>query len=210
GFDNRQLLPPYKPVFRGEDRLFGNMLDFVFPTSVTLDYPWAAPHLPVPKRGWRNSDLSFTPVDAFPEFFYSQVLEYKSSCRSSSPAARLSVLAGWFRDLAASSPDMLSNMHRDARLRDDSELLQHLQGLLSEHDSAPVDWQNYLRNGIRQLNVDIDRVSREDFIVRGLPVNLGSEELIEFWKQFWAGFASALEAWPEIHQAAAELLSASE
>ena len=208
GFDNRELLPPYKPVFRGEDRLFGYMLDFVFPTSVTLDYPWSAPHLPVPERGWRTQDLNFTPVDAFPEFFYSQVLEYKSSCRSSSPADRLSVLAGWFRDLGASSPELLSNMHRDARLRDDSELLQHLQDLLSEYDSAPVDWQNYLRNGIRQLNVDMDRVSREDFIVKGLPVNLDSKELIEFWKQFWAGFASALDAWPEIHRAAAELLSA--
>jgi hypothetical protein len=52
----------------------------------------------------------------------------------------------------------------------------------------------------------MDRVSREDFSVKGLPLKLESEELIGFWKEFWAGFASALEAWPEIHQAAARLV----
>lgn len=206
GLDNRQMLPPYKPIFRGEDRLFGIMLDYVFPTSVTLDYPWAVPHLPIPERDWNNRDLNFTPVDAFPEFFYNSVLESKSDCRSVSPTGRLFTLAAWFRDLAASSPATLSSLHRHSRLRADSQFLEHLQGLLSTYESAPVDWQNYVRNGIRQLNVDMDKVSREDFVVKGLPVKLNSEELIVFWQEFWAGFAAALEAWPEIRQAAADLL----
>ncbi len=208
GFDNRHTLPPYLPILRGEDRLFGDMLDFVFPTSVTLDYPWAIPHLPLPERGWRNRDLNFTPDDSFPAFLFGKVLKYKTDCRSASPGDRLSALAAWFYDLAAASPESLTAMHRESRMSVDSHVLQELATLLSEAKSAPVEWQNYLRNGISQLNADIDRASRADFELKGIPATMKSDELIAFWKDTLAGFAQALIAWPEIRQAATEAITA--
>ncbi len=105
GVDNRQMLPPYLPIMRGQDRLFGYMLDFIFPTSVTLDYPWAVPHLPLPDRRWRDRDLNFTPADSFPMFFIEKIIEYKSSCQSELPGDRLSYLSTWFNNLATASPD---------------------------------------------------------------------------------------------------------
>ena len=32
------------------------------------------------------------------------------------------------------------------------------------------------------------------------------DELVAFWKDVWAGFANALNAWPEIRTAVAEIL----
>ena len=206
GFDNRQLLPPYLPILRGEDRLFGFMLDFIFPTAVNLDYAWAIPHSPIPERSWRDKDLDFRPADSFPVFFFDKVLEYKSICKSVSATDRLSALSAWFNDMATTSDHTLTNMYRDARLRADSERLQKLDSLLSTAESTPVDWQNYLRNGVRQLNIDLDRVSREDFSVKGLPADLESDDLIIYWKDVWRGFAEALSAWPEIQAAASEVL----
>ncbi len=206
GFDNRQMLPPYFPIERGEDRLFGYMLDFIFPTAVTLDYPWAIPHLPLPEREWRNKDLNFTPADSFPMFFTAGVLGYKSSCLSGPPGDRLSTLSGWFSDLAAAPADSLISMHQDARLRSSSEQLQHLGTLLSAAESAPVDWQNYLRNGIAQLTAELEKVSRDTHPVKGLPAALEGEELIAFWREAWTGFAAALDAWPEIRAAAADIV----
>lgn len=208
GFDNSHSLPPYLPILRGEDRLFGNMLDFIFPTSVMLDYPWAIPHLPLPARGWRNRDLDFTPGDSFPAFIFEKVLEYKSDCQSALPDDRLSALAAWFYDLAAASPESLTDMHRESRLHGDSLSLLELSTLLSEAKSAPVDWQNYLRNGISQLNTDINKASRADFKLKGIPSTMESDELIAFWKDTLAGFAQALSAWPDIRQAAAEVIAA--
>ena len=205
GFDNRQILPPYLPNLRGEDRLFGNMLDFIFPTSLTLDYPWAVPHLPLPERKWRDRDLNFTPSDSFPKFFLEKILGNKSSCLATSAHQRLSHLAGWFSDLAAASPESLSNMYRDSRLRGDSEQLSHLTALLEKTGPAPVSWQNYLRNGIAQLSADLDLASREDFVVKGLPAALPYDELAAFWQRAWGDFAAALKAWPDIRQAATEL-----
>ena len=206
GFDNREMLPPYFPIERGEDRLFGYMLDFIFPTSVTLDYPWSIPHLPLPAREWRNKDLNFTPADSFPMFFVARVLGYKSACLSSSPTDRLTALSAWFYDLAAANNNSLIQMHHDARLRSSSEQLQHLGALLSEAESAPVDWQNYLRNGIEQLNSDLGRVSHEPPPVKGFPPTLEGEELIAFWKDTWSGFAASLNAWPDIRAAAADII----
>ena len=210
GFDNRQMLPPYLPINRGEDRLFGFMLDFLFPASVTLDYPWAIPHLPLPEREWRNRDLDFTPGDSFPAFFFERVLEFKPSCQAATGDGRLTALSAWFDDMASASPETLTAMHRDARLRGSSEQLQHLGALLSEAKSAPVNWQNYLRNGMTQLNKDLDRASREDFPVKGSPSTMEGEPLIDFWKGTWAEFASALKAWPEIRNVARNLVDGSD
>lgn len=208
GLDNRQMLPPYFPFLRGQDRLFGQMLDFVFPASVCLDYPWAVPHLPIPEREWRLKHLNFTPKPDFPMFFSHQMLEYKSLCRSASPPDRLGGLATLFRDLAGAPTDELITMQTDRSLAGGAGMLQHLDGLLATAGSAPVDWQNYLRNGITQLNKGLDAISRGGFPVRGSVGEMEGEELVAFWRQSWAGFADSLDAWPEIRQAASELVEA--
>ena len=207
GFDNRRMLPPYLPIMRGQDRLFGIMLDFIFPESVVLDYAWAVPHLPLPERQWHDKDLDFTPAKSFPKLLVDKIVEYKSTCPSASPADRLSALSTWFNDMASANTGSLTSMYIDSRLSLDSELLQRLTALLAKAETAPVNWQNYLRNGIAQLNSDLNRVSREDFEVSGLPAKLDSNALIGFWQVIWGDFATALKAWPEIREEAEKILN---
>jgi len=206
GFDNRQMLPPYLPIERGEDRLFGNMLGYVFPTAVTLDYPWAVPHLPMPQRHWQDKDRNFTPHDSFPVFFVERIISQKSSCLAASPAGRLATLADWFNGLAVASPETLQTMYQDSRLRSSSELSMHLSSLLAADDSSPDEWQDYLKNGIQALSIDMDKASRPDFQVKGRPSSLEGPELIAFWQETWSGFATALNAWSDIRNAAINIL----
>ncbi len=208
GFDNRQMLPPYLPIDRGEDRLFGYLLDFIFPNAVTLDFPWAIPHLPIPQREWRERDRDFTPGHSFPKFFLEKIMDQKSSCLATSPTERLASLSSWFIDLAAASNESLAAMYRDSRLIGVSMRLQHLEKSLTSSDAAPTAWLDYLQNGIKQLNAGMDEASLEDFQLKGLPARLKGEELIAFWKNVWTGFAAALVAWPEIRRAAIESVEA--
>lgn len=208
GFDNRAMLPPYLPIARGEDRLFGHMVDFVFPTSVVLDYPWSIPHLPIPDREWQDRDLEFKTGSSFPFFFFEKVLEYKSICQSDKPLDRLEALGGWFRDLGSASCESIAATHRDHSLDKASGGLKHLDTLLASTQSAPVNWQNYLRNGIRKLNIGLDAASLEDFPVKGFPDGFEDNELITFWKDAWVGFGEALIVWPQIRTAAAEIVEA--
>ena len=207
GFDNRQLLPPYLPFLRGEDRLFGNMLDFIHPSAVTLDYPWAIPHLPIPQRKWGKQDHDFTPGDSYPLFFVDQVSMEKSSCHSTKPVDRLSALSTWVRSLSVASTDAMAAMYRDVRLRNTAEQLQLLSRSQTASESASKNWQEYLQNGIAQLTADLEKVSREDFPIKGLPGSMDEAELIAFWKETFVDFADALNAWPQIREAAAEHLN---
>ncbi len=136
-------------------------------------------------------------------FFVEMIIGSKSACLSTRPDERLSGLSGWFNDMASASAKTLTSMYRDSRLRGDSARLKQLTVLLENTDPVPVNWQNYLRNGITQLNADMDLASRENFVVRGLPASMEGDDLIAFWKQVWGDFALALKAWPEIRQAAA-------
>ena len=205
GLDNRQMLPPYLPILRGEDRLFGYMLDFVFPNGVTLDYPAAVPHLPIPEREWTMKHLDFTPRGRFPLFFLDKVMERKAFCHAAGPDDRTRVLSGLFRELATTPSETLKSMQRDAALDIGSANLLQLNELLASGKSAPVDWQNYLRNGITQLSAGLDAASRGDYPAKGLPANLEGEALVSFWREAWGGFAEALAAWPEIREAAETL-----
>lgn len=202
GLDNRQLLPPYLPILRGQDLLFGYMLDYMFPASVIFDYPWAVPHLPIPERSWGLKDLNFTPRASFPMFFFNKVPEQKIQCQSSDPSDRLSWLAAWLRDLAGAPSDRLIAMQLHSSLEAGTEKLRHMEELLANAQSAPVDWQNYLRNGVAQMNAGLDAISRGDVPVKGIQGEMEGEELIAFWRRTWKGFASACEAWPEIRRAA--------
>ena len=107
--------------------------------------------------------------------------------------------------MSSANTGSLTSMYIDSRLSLDSELLQRLTALLDKAETTPVNWQNYLRNGIQQLNTDLNRVSREDFELSGLPAALDSGDLIAFWKAVWGDFATALKAWPDIRDKAAKI-----
>ena len=208
GFDNREMLPPYFPILRGEDRLFGYLLNFIYPSSVTLDYPWAIPHLPIPKRDWQESDSDFTPKASFPMFFLEKVLDQKSSCNAEKPIERMAAIAAVFDDLAAASEDVLLANHRDYVLQDLSGQMRNLDDLLNRADSLPEEWQNYLQQGKQQLSKGLEQACLEDFPLKGLPQSLQGEALLAFWRKSWRGYAAALLAWPDIRQAAAEIVDA--
>jgi len=205
GLDNREMLPPYLPVMRGQDRLFGNMVDFIYPHSITLDNPWAVPHMPLPQRLWLDKERVFKSIDSFPQFFFEQLLQHISLCQAEAPEHRLAALSAWFSDMSSASDNTLIAMYRDAVLAHAAETLQHLSALLASAEGAPPAWKEYLQNGIDQLNTCMDQASGDDFEVRGVPAELEGEKLIAFWRDAWAGFAEALDAWPAIRAAAGEI-----
>ena len=207
GFDNRAQLPPYLPVFRGEDRLFGYMLDFIFPSSVSLDLPWAIPHLPIPERKWHNADRKFNLGDSFPWFFFKYTHMKKTECFSKSPEDRLAAISAWFNELATASASRLKATYVDELLADGAEQLQVLNEVRVLAESGPEAWLAYLDDGIERLNEDIDKASAGQFRLRGSPRDREDAELVAFWKSTWGGFADALDAWSDIRKAAADIFS---
>ncbi|MDB2644091.1 hypothetical protein N9Y37_06545 [Luminiphilus sp.] len=63
GIDHTVLMPPYYPAGRGEDILFGIMLQRLHPESPVLNHGWAVRHDPIDTR---TSNIPLTPMSVAP------------------------------------------------------------------------------------------------------------------------------------------------
>jgi hypothetical protein len=206
GLDNRHDLPPYFPILRGEDRLFGNMLSYTHPGSVVMDYPWAMPHLPTTKRDRPQDGSDFSGRRAFPGFFREWIRLQKYSCLAQSSADRLVHLSRSFASLATSSHRELVELYEDERLNDRTQTLKVLHERLARDGDAPDVWVSFLKTGIRAVEQDL-ATDRSRAPLKGSPQGVFDEELTDLWRGFWNRFAEALRAWPEIRKAARDVIN---
>ncbi len=206
GFDNRDFLPPYFPINRGEDRIFGETVNFIFPNSVCLNYPWAAPHLPIPARQWSETDHNAFPSASFPGKLTANTTAKKHLCQAEDPYSRLEHLAQLFTDLANSPKTSIINLHAEDWLEYKTACLLALHTTLEESKGAPQPWITYLQQSIQHTqSASLDDTETPG--TKGSTSAPSGEELIEFWQANWAGFGRALRAWPEIRLEAKTIIN---
>ena len=205
GFDNRGFLPPYFPIIRGQDRLFGVTTSFIFPDSVTLDFPWAVPHLPIPARTWSEQQNDFSVSKRFPGWITSQVVSRKDQCTSEAPQSRLEFLARSFKELAESTDDVLLGLYADDWNESRDKRLEDLQQNIRESAAQPKAWQDYLQNAFQQVqssSLGEPRIPE----LSGMVGDLCGSALVSFWREAWLNFGQSLLAWPDIRQAAQDII----
>lgn len=205
GLDNRALLPPYIPILRGEDRLFGDMLEFVHPHAVVIDQPWAIAHEPLPERQWSESEQRFQTNQPFERLGLRWVEENKGASRARDPLTRLSHLARLYEDLATLDGQALQSAYQDASIgakAADYRLLK--DALNAAGDDAPERWRQFLQGGVDRLNRELID-NPPDATITGYPTNLQGDALVAWWQGFWTEFARALRTWPAIRQAARQV-----
>ncbi len=204
GLDHRGLLPPYIPIMRGEDRLFGDMVAFLHPGSVVVDQAWALPHRPIPARSWSESERRFDTSQPFPRFAMEWVERHADASWAEEPLKRLGHLARLYEDLADRSPEQVRREHAEASLAARARDYRELHLALDAAPDAPQAWRAFIEDGIGRLNRELIEDPAEDEL-RGYPENLEGEALVAWWREFWGDFAKALRAWPAIRQAARQV-----
>lgn len=204
GLDNRRLLPPYLPILRGEDKLFGDMTAFLHPGSVVLDDAWAIPHKPIPERAWTDEDRQLCTDSAFPKFAAGWVEAHAEAARPGDPVSRLRRLAQLYADLAERDHEQLRELHIDHVLKARAEDYRHLKAVQSETPDAPEAWQHFVQAGIERLNREL-AVDPGTGPLKGHPQGLSDQALTDWWRTFWRDLSRALQAWPAIRQAAQRL-----
>jgi len=204
GFDNRSYLPPYFPIMRGEDRLFGQMVSYVYPHSVALEYPWAAPHLPLPQRAWTPADNSHAITACLPGTLLENLLLGGDECLAAAPRDRVVFLGRRIEDLAAAPDEALLDRLVDDRHRHRAFQLRKLKEQASLAAELPSDWRSYIDDALRE--VESSRLSGVELeALRGTVGNLQGRELVRFWRSAWSGFGRALPAWADIREVAREI-----
>ena len=199
GIDNRQLLPPYFPVNRNEDKLFGEAAAFVHPASVTVDYPLAILHLRVPPE-----EGAALPTNAmatgFPGLLSDLPALHGQLCHADDPAARLALLGAAYTDLAGAPPRELARLYTDRQLAHRTARHERLVRTLKWSTSAPPEWKQFLEDEIRQVQQAM--MAPGNGAVAAWD-DAGNAELVAFWRGAWVQFGAALKAWESIREVAA-------
>ena len=205
GLDHRALLPPYLPAGRGEDILFGIMLQRLHPESAVFNEGWAVPHSPVNDRSSRGQ-LGPMSVNASMMTLIDWLGRAPRDEVGVSPRMRLLMVADEIDRLASMTACALERVV-------ESELLSKRASLLAlcieNIDTLPrfgdlpgkLAWSTFLEQSRDDLLSQIQS-SEPQPVAEALE--LASSDM-ETLRQVGADFAQAMKAWPAICDAAAAL-----
>ncbi len=203
GLDNSQLLPPYFPAFRGEDSLFGAMLVAMHHDSMTLEYPWSVPHIPLETRAV-SMDAPIAATGGISLFarYLTERIDYKDT---TDPQHNLNFIAqDALRIAARSDVDLLLDYRTElARGHADQLYLLHSQLARGKRFSSP-QWEQYLTRGIEETQRALTS-SRSPTGITGAPADASEAGLLAEFRDMARGFAAAMSGWVEMRKIATDL-----
>ncbi|MEL7044368.1 MAG: hypothetical protein AAGL66_05025 [Pseudomonadota bacterium] len=203
GVDNSALLPPYFPAFRGEDLLFASMVEAMHPKAAVLEQGFAVPHLPEDRahKTLREPIATVGSVALFAAYLTSRI-DYTDANEAEE---RLAMLASDFRRLAAKSThDLLLDYRREVAKAHALTLYRLTEQRRRTQDMNSANWTGYLDRGISEMHTALQREwSPAD--IGDTPKELSAEQAVEGFRGFLLGFASALEGWVQVREAAVRL-----
>jgi hypothetical protein len=199
GLDNSHLLPPYFPAFRGEDLLFGSMIEAMYHHGAVLEYPWSIPHLPLEDRsdrGIREPIAGEGGIILFSRYL-TENIDYKDA---SNPEARLYHMAADARRLAARTDEDLLLDYRTEQAKGEADSLHRLTVQAKRALELPsMNWQSYLKRGVEEVEQSMIE-EHSPARIRGIPESANEGSLIELFKGFARGWADAIDAWPAMRE----------
>ncbi|MFK8047890.1 MAG: hypothetical protein AB8B81_05595 [Halioglobus sp.] len=199
GLDNSQLLPPYFPVFRGEDYLFGGMVEYLHPSSVVLEYDWCVPHHPVEVRERPENAAPF-PAAATLSLFARYVTDRTRHDLSIPLETRINSLAQMLQELAETSHSGLLAMYRSEIAKIRVGQAQRAGANLQACPEDQIVWRELLENASAETyNALQIPASLTD--IPEIPKTMSEEQVLTEIKILTGEYASALRDWPAIREA---------
>jgi hypothetical protein len=148
GLDNRDLLPPFMPVYRNEDGIFGAVLARYFDEEYSVHLPWAALHDAETGRSYWPTSAFFPPhvCDVLPT-----CIEAHAKPASRSRARRLESLGHYLSELGSLPFPEFERQMRLFASQQLSNLIVKLENALHEHADAPAYWTSGVKQTIESF-----------------------------------------------------------
>lgn len=202
GLDNAAYLPPYFPVFRGEDSLFGAMVEHLHPRAAVLEYDWAVPHLPLDVAQRREEAPPHSGRGYFSmEKFITDRTLYEHKVCFDTRHQRLVLL---LRELSETSDDGLLTLFRTEVAEYQRTQEEVYTRLLQDGLARPERWSNYLRQGLANLRDAMGQPAQLQEIA-AMPGDASDRLILDTFRQYTGEFAAALDAWADIRKASVEV-----
>jgi hypothetical protein len=200
GLDNRQLLPPFMPVLRGEDILFGTTLRHCFLESCFGYLPWAIRHEPMNLRANEADDI-FVPASSLS--LYTLLSAFMRKLKVNPTDTDVDRLIQFGKDIASIARQPASDFDRmvsdEARVHT-GLLIEGLDRMLEDYKAMPDYWAK----DILRYKALLEQASRrDDFQIPGEVRE--KPEPLKVCADLIQNLGDLFEAWPRLINSARAL-----
>jgi hypothetical protein len=203
GLDNRTPLPPFMPVQRSQDGLFGACLRRCYDYGYFGYVPWVIAHEPPDKRShgpdevWANTGLRLCHLVGL------LVLSFGTPHNDS--RNRISNLGSYLVDFGSMDLPEFVEIIRIQYWRNISERIDMLDRLLNSYGSSPRYWAEDVHKYMDALRQSAS--SQEGFIPTDILSGRTPEEALRLTQRLVLRFGQLLYWWPRLVEAAQALRS---
>ena len=202
GLDNSLPLPPFFPVGRSSDAVFGQTLRSCFPDLYIAYLPWAIHHEPPDKRSLAPETVTDLPI-RIPELMNLLLFAFEKGAWAAPGLDRLEEAGRFLQDVSSLADQDFLQFIRGLCLSNLSRYVEYLDGLLAIYGHEPDFWAKDVESHIERLQ---KLPTEPDFCI---PADLreGRErsEVITLSRRLVDLFGELLESWTEIRKAAQSL-----
>lgn len=197
GLDNRMLNPPFIPMGRGEDHIFGKMVSRYFRDAHFAYLPQIVLHAPVDPRKFWNGEItrSASGID-FPTFFGSLFDAFEQKYFGLNSQANLILLGKRFEELGQMSELDFEAYVRQDITRQAHSIISELESQVEEANHSPEYWDNDVRKFIK---IKREALTQSEFII---PLDLlyghGYQDALRLIQQMVLKYGQLLQGWPEL------------
>ena len=204
GFDNRLLLPPFFPVQRNADGIFGIVLQKCVDRSRVAFLPSVLLHRPVAPRAFAPDEIwTDTGSVRMADVVIACVLAHEGGSAPLTDATRLVQLGRFLQWLGSLTLSDFEAHVLSLQQYRTMAFITVLQSHLHMYGASPSFWADDVKRMIELLSKG---TSTEDYIVpRDLRLGHDVEEARRLSQELVARFGELLEAWPTIVAAARRL-----
>jgi hypothetical protein len=204
GFDNRLALPPFFPVQRNSDGIFGLMLHRAVGGCRIGFLPSLVVHQPDPPRAFAPDDMwNETAGIRTADVVMACLLAHGSASASLTAAERLVRVGRFFQELGALTLSDFEARVRSFQQFRTTAFITMLETQLRTHDSAPSFWAEDAR---RMIELLWKAAGSDDYVVpRDLREGRDAGDARRLSQDLIGRFGALLEAWPTLVDAARRL-----
>ena len=199
GLDHRVTLPPYFPVGRSEDALFGIMLHRLHPDSVVMNEGWSIHHAPLEAREKRSS---LTPPNIAPNIhtFADWIGRDRYHGLEKTAGKQLALLSDELKLLYegdTSSLEALVGLELSSKRASIIERCQTQLTHVANEAASPngQEWQNYL---MTTQNALVQALQKPEETPLADRLSSSGKTDISWLRKTGTQFAGSLDAWEEI------------
>jgi len=203
GFDNQKLLPPFFPVERNSDGIFGLTVHRCVKGSHVAFLPWVLCHAPELRAFDGNEAWTEAEGVKIADILMACILSHDTAGAHDGDAARLQRLGKYLRDLGSLTIEDFEAFVSTAQQLRNVAATTLLETRLREHGASPAFWADDVRRTIDALR---QTVTRRDYLVpRDLRDGRDANSARRLAQELVLKFGALLEAWPTLVEAARRL-----